>query len=87
MAGKCFAERIYLPEHRLVSVLDWGGLWGVNEDVIIFFSIAEAYFLSSAKKLQNKILSKDITCELMEKCTVLECFLLSDKNGFILPIS
>ena len=87
MAGKCFAERIYLPEHRLVSVLDWGGLWGVNEDVIIFFSIVEGYFLSSAMKLQNKILSKDITSALMEKCTVLEGLLLSDKNGFILPIS
>ena len=46
----------------------------MNEDVIAIFSAAEAYFLSSTKKLQNKILSKDIVNALMEKCMMLERF-------------
>ena len=60
MAGKCVGETISLPEHKHVNVLNRGGLWKVNEDVIAIFSVAEAYFLSSTKKLQNKIVSKDI---------------------------
>ena len=66
MAGKCVGETISLPEHRHVDVLNGGGLWKVNEDVIAIFSIAEACFLSSTKKLQNKILSKDTVNALME---------------------
>ena len=38
---------ISLPEYRHVIVLNRGGLWKVNEDVIAIFSVAEAYFLSS----------------------------------------
>ena len=60
VAGKCVGETVSLPEHRYVDVLNRGGLWKLNEDVIAIFSFAEAYFLSSAKKLQNKILPKDI---------------------------
>ena len=74
MAGKCVGEAIFLPEYSHVSVLNRGGLWKVNEDVIAIFSVAEAYFLSSIKKLQNKILSKDIVNALMENCMVLESF-------------
>ena len=44
----------------------------MNEDVIAVFSVAEAYFFSSTKKLQNKIVSKDIVNALMENCMVLE---------------
>ena len=87
MAGKCVGEIIYSPEHRHVIVLDRGGLWKVNEDVIAIFSVAEAYFLSSTKKLQNKIVSKEIVSALIENYTVLESYLLSDKNRFILRIS
>ena len=46
----------------------------MNEDIIAIFSVAEAYFLSSTKKLQNKIVSKDIANALMENCIVLEGF-------------
>ena len=46
----------------------------MNEDVIAIFIVAEAYFLSSTKKLQNKILSKHIVNALMENCMVLENF-------------
>ena len=60
VADKCVGETISLPEYRHVNVLNRGGLWKLNEDVIAIFSVAEAYFLSSAKKLQNKILPKDI---------------------------
>ena len=74
MAGKCVGETACLPEHRHVDVLNRGGLWKVNEDVIAIFSAAEAYFLSSTKKLQNKILSKHIVNALMENCMVLENF-------------
>ena len=74
MAGKCVDETVSLPEHRHVDVLNRGGLWKVNEDVIAIFSFAEAYFLSSTKKLQNKIVSKDIVNALMENCMVLENF-------------
>ena len=74
MAGKCGGETVSLPEHRHVDVLNRGGLWKVNEDVIAIFSVAEAYFLSSTKKLQNKIFSKDIVNALMENCMVLERF-------------
>ena len=54
------------PEHRHVDVLNRGALWKVNEGVTAIFKIAEAYFLSSAKKLQKKIVSKDIVKALME---------------------
>ena len=46
----------------------------MNEDVIAIFSVAEGYFLSSTKKLQNKIMSKDIVSAPMENCMVLENF-------------
>ena len=46
----------------------------MNEDVVAVFSVVEAYFLSSTKKLQSKIVSKDIVNALMENCMVLECF-------------
>ena len=74
MAGKCVGETISLPEHRHVDVLNLGGLGKVNEDVLAIFSVAEAYFLSSTKKLQNKIVSKDIVNARMENCMVLESF-------------
>ena len=83
MAGKCVGETISFPEHRHVNVLNRGGLWKVNEDVIAIFSVAEAYYLSLTKKLQNKIVSKDALMEnlwrtyvnaLMENCVVLESF-------------
>ena len=74
VAGKRVGETISLPKHRHVDVLNRGGLWKVNEDVIAIFSVAEAYFLSSTKKLQNKIVSKDIVNALMDNCMVLESF-------------
>ena len=74
MGGKCVGETVSLPEHRHVDVLNRGGLWKVNEDVIVIFSVAEPYLLSSTKKLQNKILSKYIVNALMENFMVLESF-------------
>ena len=74
MDGKCVNETISFPEHSHVNVLNQGGLLKVNEDVIAISSVAEAYFLSSTKKLQNKIASKDIVTALMENCMVLESF-------------
>ena len=74
VAGKCVSEIISLPEHRHVNVLNRGGLWKVNEDVIAIFSVAEAYFLSPIKKLQNKIVSKNIVNGLMKNCMVLQSF-------------
>ena len=74
VTGKCVGETISLPKHRHVDVLNRGGLWKVNEDVIAIFSVSEAYFLSSTKELQNKIVSKDIVNALMENCMVLERF-------------
>ena len=68
VAGKCVGETISLP------VWNRGGLWKVNEDVIAIFTVAEVYFLSSTKKLQNKIVSKVIVNALMENCMVLESF-------------
>ena len=46
----------------------------MNEDVVTIFSVAEAYFLSSIKKLQNKILPKDIVNALMGNGKVVESF-------------
>ena len=74
VAGKCVGETIYLTEYRHVNVLNRGGLWKVNEDVIAIFSVAEVYFLSSTKKLQNEIVSKDMVSAPMENCTMLESF-------------
>ena len=74
MAGKCVGETISLPEHRHVDVLNRSALWKVNEDVISVCSVAAAYFLSSTKKLQSKIVSKNIVNALMENCMVLESF-------------
>ena len=81
MAGKCVGETISLPKHRHVNVLNRGGLWKVNEDVITIFSVAEAYFLSSAKKLHNKIAFKDIVNALMKNCMVLESFAKVRRNS------
>ena len=53
-----------------------------NEDVISVFSVAEAYFLSLTKKLQNKILSKDIVSALMENCMVLESLIFPQESLF-----
>ena len=77
MAGKCVNETVSLPEHRHVDVLHRGGLWKVIADVIAIFSVAEAHFLSSINRLQNKILSQDIINALqrtVENCMVLESF-------------
>ena len=74
VTGKCVGETVSLPVHRHVDVLNRGGLWKVNEDVVAIFSVAEAYFLSSTKELQNKIVSKHIINALMENCMVLEKF-------------
>ena len=74
MAGKCVGETVSLTKHRHVGVLNRAGLLKVNEDVISIFSVAEVYFLSSTKKLQNKIVSEDIVNALMENCMVLESF-------------
>ena len=65
---------LYQSTGMLANVLNRGGLWKVNEDLIVIFSVAEAYFLSPTKKLQNKIVSKDIVNALMENCMVLESF-------------
>ena len=81
MAGKCIGETIFLPEHRHADVLNRGGLWKMNGDVIAIFSVAEAYFLSSTKKLQNKILSKHIVSALMGNCMVLENFAKVRQNS------
>ena len=75
MVDRCVGEAVSLPKQRHVHVLNRGGLWKVNEDVIAFFSVAEAYFLLSTKKLQKKIVSKDIVNALMENCMMLESFL------------
>ena len=53
VAGICVGETISLPEHRHVNVLNRGGLWKVNEDVIAIYSVAEAYFLSLTKSQCN----------------------------------
>ena len=74
MAGKYVGETIFLPERKHFNVLDRGSLWKVNEDVIAIFSAAEAYLLSSTKKLQNEIVSRDIVTALVENCMVLESF-------------
>ena len=67
-------KTISLPQHRHPNVLDRVGLWKVSEDVISPFSVAEAYFLSSTKKLKNKIMPKNIVRALMENYAMLESF-------------
>ena len=74
MAGKYFGETIYLPQHKHVNVLDRSGLWKRSEYVNFSCSVVKAYFLSSTKKHQNKIVFKDIVCALMGNCTLLESF-------------
>ena len=77
MAGKCVDETVSLPEHRHVDVLHRGGSWKVIADVIAIFSVAEAHYLSSINRLQNKIVSQDIINALqrtVENCMVLESF-------------
>ena len=51
--GKCVGVTKFLPEQRHFDAFDQGGLWKVNEDVTVVFNVAEAYFLSSTKKLQK----------------------------------
>lgn len=42
MAGKCKDEKLVIPEHKHVELLDRGGLWKVNTDVVAIFSVAES---------------------------------------------
>lgn len=50
MADKCAGDKISLLELNHISDLDQGGLWKVNEGVIVNFGVAESYLLSSTKK-------------------------------------
>ena len=42
MVGKCKDEKLLIPEHKHVELLDGGGLWKVNTDVVAIFSVAES---------------------------------------------
>ena len=74
MAAKCKDEKLLIPEHKRVELLDRGGLWKVNTDVIAIFSVAESYFLSSSTKGANYIDAKSIASALMTNPCVLTHF-------------
>ena len=44
MAGKCKRQRLLIPEHSHVELLNWGGLWKINTDAVATLSAAESYF-------------------------------------------
>ena len=67
MVGKCKDEKLLIPEHKHVELLDGGGLWKVNTDVVAIFSVAESYFLSSSTEGANYIDTKSIASALMTK--------------------
>ena len=62
MAGECKDERLLIPEHKHVELLDQGGKYGwkgkVNTDVVSIFSVAEICCLSSSTKGANNIDTK-----------------------------
>ena len=81
MAAKCIDEKLLIPEHNHIELLDRGGLWKVNTDVVAIFSVAESYFLFSSTKGANYIDANSIASALMTSPCVLTHFLTIRDNS------
>ena len=66
MAGKCSGENLPLPEHKHIEILDRGGLWKVDNNVILIFKVAECHFKTITSVPTTKIDSKSIVSTLMK---------------------
>ena len=60
MAGKCSGENLPLPEHKHIEILDWGGLWKVDNNVAFIFKVAECHFQTITSVPTTKIDCKSI---------------------------
>ena len=66
MVGKCSGENLSLTEHKHIEILDRGGLWKVDNNVIIIFKVSECDFKTITSNLITKIDSKSIVSTLMK---------------------
>ena len=71
MAGKCKDGKLQIPQHKHIELLDWGGLWKVNTDVVAIFSVAKSYLSSSSTEAANITDIKFIFSALMASPCVL----------------
>ena len=81
MAGKCKDEKLQIPEHNHVELLDRGDLWKVNTDAVAIFSVGESYFLSSSTKGAKNIDTKSIVSALMTNPCVLTHYSIIRDNS------
>ena len=73
-AGKLGDEKQELPEHKLVSTKNRGGLWKVTAEVFEIFCIAEQIFKKHTETYSNKIDGQLITKPVLEGKGVLGNF-------------
>ena len=63
--GKRSGENLPLPEHKHIEILDRGGLWKVD-NVILIFKVAECHFKTITSVPTTKIDCKSIVSTLMK---------------------
>ena len=66
MARKCSGENLPLPEHKHIEILDWGGLWKVDNNVTLMFTVAECHFKTTTCVPTIKIDCKSIVSTLIK---------------------
>ena len=55
MARKCFGENLPSPVLKHIEILDWDGLWKVDDNVTLIFKVAEYYFKTISSIWTTKI--------------------------------
>ena len=63
---KCSGENLPLSEHKHIEILDRGGLWKVDNNVILIFKVAECHFKTITSVPTTKIDCKSIVSTLMK---------------------
>lgn len=76
LARKYTDKSVDLPEHKLVTIRDRGGLWKVSMPVIQIFSSVEIYFKFKSNTFTNKIDSKEIVADLMKNAKIRSNFII-----------
>ena len=66
MARKCSGENLPLPVHKHIEILDWGGLWKVDNNVTLIFKVPECHFKAITSVPTTKLHCKSIVFILMK---------------------
>ena len=88
MARKCSGENLPLPEHKHIEILDWGGLWKVDNNVTLMFTVAECHFktitcVPTIKIDCKSIVSTLIKMKILTTMTTMKIWLKSEGNQLI----